>query len=62
MQKYIYLSLSVVKSEKISTYATNDARQYVPATQPNREPILDILKQVLPPRGTARLWQPRWVN
>ncbi|MEB3181588.1 MAG: hypothetical protein VKL59_21520 [Nostocaceae cyanobacterium] len=50
----------MVKSEKISTYAT--ARQYVPATQPKREPIRDVLKQVLPPRGTARLWQPRWVK
>ncbi|WP_088891822.1 DUF938 domain-containing protein [Leptolyngbya ohadii] len=26
-----------------------DARQYAPATQRNREPILDILRQVLPP-------------
>jgi SAM-dependent methyltransferase len=31
----------------------NDARQYAAATQRNREPILDVLKQVLPPEGTV---------
>lgn len=31
----------------------NDAKQYAPATQRNREPILDVLKQVLPPEGTV---------
>ena len=30
-----------------------DARQYAPATQRNREPILEVLLQVLPPRGTV---------
>ncbi|NJL85832.1 MAG: DUF938 domain-containing protein [Leptolyngbyaceae cyanobacterium SM1_1_3] len=30
-----------------------DARQYAPATQRNREPILHILQQVLPSRGTV---------
>lgn len=30
-----------------------DARQYAPATQRNREPILSILRQVLPPDGTV---------
>jgi hypothetical protein len=30
-----------------------DARQYAAATQRNREPILSILKQVLPPSGTV---------
>jgi SAM-dependent methyltransferase len=30
-----------------------DARQYAPATQRNREPILEILLQVLPPTGTV---------
>jgi hypothetical protein len=30
-----------------------DARQYAPATQRNREPILDVLLQVLPPAGTV---------
>ncbi len=31
----------------------NDQRQYAPATQRNREPILEILLQVLPPTGTV---------
>lgn len=31
----------------------NDARQYAPATERNRQPILDILKRVLPPTGTV---------
>jgi hypothetical protein len=31
----------------------NDARQFAPATQRNREPILSILTQVLPPTGTV---------
>lgn len=30
-----------------------DARQYAPATQRNREPILEVLLQVLPPKGTV---------
>ena len=30
-----------------------DARRYAPATQRNREPILEILQQVLPPQGTV---------
>ncbi|WP_239651460.1 DUF938 domain-containing protein [Neosynechococcus sphagnicola] len=30
-----------------------DARQYAPATQRNRLPILEILLQVLPPTGTV---------
>ena len=29
------------------------ARQYAPATQRNREPILSVLRQVLPPTGTV---------
>jgi Protein of unknown function (DUF938) len=29
-----------------------DAKQYAPATQRNREPILEVLLQVLPPSGT----------
>jgi hypothetical protein len=28
-----------------------DARQFAPATQRNREPILAVLQQVLPPEG-----------
>ncbi|MDF5719140.1 MAG: DUF938 domain-containing protein [Rhizonema sp. PD37] len=32
--------------------SANDHRQYAPATQRNREPILEILLQVLPPTGT----------
>lgn len=31
----------------------NDARQYAPATQRNREPILDVLLRVLPSSGTV---------
>lgn len=30
-----------------------DARQYAPATERNREPILEILLEVLPPTGTV---------
>ena len=30
-----------------------DARQYAPATDRNRQPILDILQKVLPPTGTV---------
>ena len=30
----------------------NDARQYAPATQRNREPILQVRLQVLPASGT----------
>jgi hypothetical protein len=30
-----------------------DARQYAPATGRNREPILEVLLQVLPPTGTV---------
>ncbi len=30
-----------------------DARQYAPATQRNRDPILEVLRQVLPPTGTV---------
>lgn len=30
-----------------------DARQYAPATERNREPILEVLQQVLPPTGTV---------
>ncbi len=30
-----------------------DARQYAPATDRNREPILEVLLQVLPPTGTV---------
>jgi methylase of polypeptide subunit release factors len=29
-----------------------DARQYAPATERNREPILEVLLQVLPENGT----------
>jgi Protein of unknown function (DUF938) len=29
-----------------------DARQYAPATKQNREPILEVLLQVLPENGT----------
>ncbi|KJH71376.1 DUF938 domain-containing protein [Aliterella atlantica] len=29
-----------------------DARQYAPATERNREPILEVLQAVLPPNGT----------
>ncbi|AUT03938.1 SAM-dependent methyltransferase [Nostoc sp. CENA543] len=31
---------------------SQDARKYAPATQRNRQPILEILQQVLPPNGT----------
>lgn len=31
----------------------DDARQYAPATSRNREPILEVLKRVLPPTGTV---------
>jgi len=31
----------------------DDARQYAPATERNREPILEVLKRVLPPSGTV---------
>lgn len=31
----------------------DDARQYAPATLRNREPILEVLKRVLPPSGTV---------
>ncbi|AKG21643.1 DUF938 domain-containing protein [Calothrix sp. 336/3] len=31
----------------------SDARQYSPATQRNREPILEVLSQILPPTGTV---------
>lgn len=30
-----------------------DFRKYAPATERNREPILEVLKQVLPPNGTV---------
>ncbi|MDJ0798232.1 MAG: DUF938 domain-containing protein [Calothrix sp. MO_167.B12] len=30
-----------------------DTRRYAPATQRNREPILEIIQQVLPPQGTV---------
>jgi SAM-dependent methyltransferase len=30
-----------------------DARQYAPATERNREPILEVLLQILPPTGTV---------
>lgn len=36
-----------------STDISQDARQYAPATQRNREPILEVLLQVLPPTGTV---------
>lgn len=32
---------------------TNDARRFAPATQRNREPILKVLRRVLPPTGTV---------
>jgi Protein of unknown function (DUF938) len=32
---------------------TEDDRQYAPATQRNRDPILEVLRQVLPPTGTV---------
>jgi SAM-dependent methyltransferase len=35
------------------TNSTADARQYAPATQRNREFILDVLQQVLPATGTV---------
>ncbi|MGI0487530.1 DUF938 domain-containing protein [Pantanalinema rosaneae CENA516] len=31
----------------------SDARQYAPATQRNRQPILEVLQRVLPPTGTV---------
>jgi hypothetical protein len=31
----------------------NDARQYAPATERNRDPILEVLLEVLPPTGTV---------
>ncbi|MBE9117974.1 DUF938 domain-containing protein [Lusitaniella coriacea LEGE 07157] len=31
----------------------NDAKQHAPATQRNREPILEVLQRVLPPSGTV---------
>jgi SAM-dependent methyltransferase len=31
----------------------NDARQYAPATERNRDPILKVLLEVLPPTGTV---------
>jgi Protein of unknown function (DUF938) len=31
----------------------NDARQYAPATERNREPILEVLLEVLPPTGAV---------
>jgi Protein of unknown function (DUF938) len=31
----------------------NDLRRYAPATNRNREPILEVLRQVLPPTGTV---------
>jgi SAM-dependent methyltransferase len=31
----------------------NDARQHAPATERNREPILEVLLRVLPPNGTV---------
>ncbi len=31
----------------------DDARKYAPATERNREPILEVLKRVLPPSGTV---------
>ncbi|WP_254721916.1 DUF938 domain-containing protein [Kovacikia minuta] len=31
----------------------SDARQYAPATERNREPILEVLQRVLPPQGTV---------
>jgi len=33
--------------------ASNDARQFAPATQRNRDPILQVLQRVLPARGTV---------
>ncbi len=33
--------------------SVNNDRQYAPATERNREPILDVLKRVLPPTGTV---------
>lgn len=33
--------------------STSDDRQYSPATQRNREPILEVLRQVLPSTGTV---------
>ena len=30
-----------------------DFRQYAPATERNRQPILDVLKRVLPREGTV---------
>ncbi len=32
---------------------TDDLRKYAPATQRNREPILEVLQRVLPPTGTV---------
>ncbi|HEY9300426.1 MAG TPA: DUF938 domain-containing protein, partial [Phormidium sp.] len=31
----------------------NNARQYAPATERNRQPILNVLKRILPPTGTV---------
>ncbi|HEX4462002.1 MAG TPA: DUF938 domain-containing protein, partial [Polyangia bacterium] len=31
----------------------DDARRFAPATQRNREPILGVLRQVLPPSGVV---------
>lgn len=33
--------------------SSSDARQFAPATQRNREPILQVLQEVLPPTGTV---------
>ncbi|MBK4731163.1 DUF938 domain-containing protein [Oxynema sp. CENA135] len=35
------------------TQLSEDARKYAPATQRNRDPILTVLKRVLPPTGTV---------
>ncbi|PZV20109.1 MAG: SAM-dependent methyltransferase [Leptolyngbya sp.] len=34
-------------------FTSSDARRYAPATDRNREPILAVLQQVLPPSGTV---------
>jgi hypothetical protein len=41
------------QSDSCTMNESLDARQYAPATQRNREAILEVLLQVLPPTGTV---------
>lgn len=40
-------------SSQPGPYRSESARQYAPATQRNRSPILEVLQQVLPPTGAV---------